>query len=174
MKLIPRWGICLCLGAMAISCVSSKKYNELLQKQEDCATENRDLKMAKQDCDASLVESQSLNDRLQADLDNTRTELDTLRRNYILMAADLADLQENYKQIDAEYKSSVSGKDALTEQLSLKETELAEKEKLLNSQSENWPNFKPSSTRKISKSTTCGTLLAKPCSASGTKAFPSR
>ena len=135
-SLIPRWGICLCLGAMAISCVSSKKYNELLQKQEDCATENRDLKMAKQDCDASLVESQSLNDRLQADLDNTRTELDTLRRNYILMAADLADLQENYKQIDAEYKSSVSGKDALTEQLSLKETELAEKEKLLNSQSE--------------------------------------
>ena len=135
-SLIPRWGICLCLSAMAISCVSSKKYNELLQKQEDCATENRDLKMAKQDCDASLVESQSLNDRLQADLDNTRTELDTLRRNYILMAADLADLQENYKQIDAEYKSSVSGKDALTEQLSLKETELAEKEKLLNSQSE--------------------------------------
>ena len=76
------------------------------------------------------------NKRLEKDLDGTRTELDTLRRNYILMASDLAELQANYQQIDAEYKSSISGKDALAEQLSLKEAELAEKEKLLNSQSE--------------------------------------
>ena len=139
MKTISRilgGSLCICLCIATFSCVSSKKYNDLLQKQEDCATENRDLKIAKQDCDASLIELQSHNKRLEKDLDGTRTELDTLRRNYILMASDLAELQANYQQIDAEYKSSISGKDALAEQLSLKEAELAEKEKLLNSQSE--------------------------------------
>ncbi len=128
------WGLGLCIGLGTMSCVSSKKYNELLEKQSLSTSENRELKKENQDCHAHLVESQALNKRMEKDLENARTEIDTLRRNYILMAADLAELQENYKKIDNEYKSSVSGKDELVEQLGLKEAELAEKESLLNTQ----------------------------------------
>ena len=134
-KKIGRWSLILSIGIASLSCVSSRKYNDLLEQQNTCASENRDLKKANQDCNANLTESKALNDRLQAKMDATQTELDTLRRNYILMAADLAELQNNYKKIDAEYKSSVSGKDALRDQLGRKEAELAEKENLLNAQS---------------------------------------
>ncbi len=129
-------GFCLIagMGVSTFSCVSSQKYNDLLEKQEACSSENRELQKKNQSCGESLIESQARGERLQKQLDKTQTELDTLRRNYILMASDLAELQENYKQIDAEYKSSVSGKDALIEQLGIKEAELAEKESQLHAQ----------------------------------------
>lgn len=122
------------LGAGSYSCISPKKYNELLDKQTRCAAQSEKLEKENQECNNDLTESTALNQRLQTELDNAQLELDTLRRNYILTAADLAELQESYSKINSEYKSTVSGKDALAEQLSLKESELAEKESLLNEQ----------------------------------------
>lgn len=119
----------------SFSCVSSKKYNELLDKQTRCAARSEKLEKANQECSTNLTETIAQNKRLQTELDNTQIELDTLRRNYILTAADLAELQDSYSKINSEYKSTVSGKNALAEQLSLKESELTEKEKILNEQS---------------------------------------
>lgn len=138
MKTIKRLstvGFILTLGISFFSCISPKKYNELLDKQTRCAAQNEKLEKSNQECHTDLTESTALNQRLQTRLDATEVELDTLRRNYILTAADLAELQESYAKINSEYKSTVSGKDALAEQLSLREAELAEKEQQLNEQS---------------------------------------
>ena len=132
---------CLLVPAVAVflltatqSCVSSKKYNELLDKQTRCMDRSMELEKSNQACQTELTESTALGKRLQAELDATHTELDTLRRDYILAAADLAELQESYANMDKEYKSTVSGKDALARQLSLRESELAEKEAVVDEQ----------------------------------------
>lgn len=137
MKTIARIGLALSVSGLLVvnqSCVSSKKYNELLDKQTKCAAQNVELEKSNQECNASLTESTALGKRLQSELDAANTELDTLRRNYLLTAADLAELQNSYANIDKQYKSTVSGKDALARQLSLRESELAEKEALLDEQ----------------------------------------
>ncbi|MCM1170174.1 MAG: OmpA family protein, partial [Bacteroides sp.] len=124
------------LCAMCFSCVSSKKYNELLEKQNQCTAANSRLEKSNQECNESLVESKALSERLQNDLNAANTQIDTLQRNYLLTAADLAELQKNYTQIDDKYKSTVSGKDALAQELSLKEQQLNEQARQLNVQAE--------------------------------------
>ncbi|MCM1530988.1 MAG: OmpA family protein [Bacteroides sp.] len=124
------------LCAMCFSCVSSKKYNELLEKQNQCTAANSRLEKSNQECNENLVESKALSERLQNDLNAANTQIDTLQRNYLLTSADLAELQKNYTQIDDKYKSTVSGKDALAQELSLKEQQLNEQAQQLNVQAE--------------------------------------
>lgn len=110
------------------SCVSSKKYNELLDKETKCEAKNNKLEKSNQECNTALTESQAKGRKLQSDLDNANTTIDTLRRNYLLTAADLAELRQAYEGMDKKYKGAVSGKDALQRELSRKEAELAAKE----------------------------------------------
>ncbi len=146
MNKLIRTGLLLatvCLFAANYGCVSSKKYNELLDKQTQCEATNRELEKSNQDCNANLNECTAAGKRLQGELDKAYTQLDTLRRNYLLTAADLAELQSDYAKMNKQYKSTVSGKDALAQELSLKESELADreaeladKERLLKEQAE--------------------------------------
>ncbi|MDE5575222.1 MAG: OmpA family protein [Bacteroidales bacterium] len=124
------------LSVLCFSCVSSKKYNELLEKQNQCTAANTRLEKSNQECNENLVESKALNERLQNDLNAANTQIDTLQRNYLLTSADLAELQKNYNRIDDKYKSTVSGKDALAQELAVKEQQLNEQAKQLNVQAE--------------------------------------
>ncbi len=121
-------------SVICFSCVSSKKYNELLEKQEQCASANARLEKSGQECNENLVECSALNERLKNDLNTANTQIDTLQRNYLLATADLTELQKNYDQIDDKYKSTVSGKDALAQELSQKEQQLNEQAAQLNEQ----------------------------------------
>ncbi|MDE6493267.1 MAG: OmpA family protein [Bacteroidales bacterium] len=124
----------LSMAAGCFSCVSSKKYNELLDKQTRCAATAADLEKSNQECRTDLVESNALNERLQKDLKAANTQIDTLQRNYLLTAADLAALRKDYNKMDDKYKSTVSGKDALAEELSVKEQQLNQQARQLNEQ----------------------------------------
>lgn len=122
------------LSVLCFSCVSSKKYNELLDKQNQCSAANTRLNTSYQECSENLVECNALKDKLQNELNAANTQIDTLQRNYLLAAADLAELQKNYNSMDDKYKSTVSGKDALAQELSLKEQQLNEQAAQLNEQ----------------------------------------
>ena len=124
------------LSVLCFSCVSSKKYNELLEKQNQCTAANTRLEKSNQECNENLVESKALNERLQNDLNAANTQIDTLQRNYLLTSADLAELQKNYNKIDDKYKNTVSGKDALAQELAVKEQQLNEQARQLNVQAE--------------------------------------
>lgn len=124
----------LSMAVGCFSCVSSKKYNELLDKQTRCASTAADLEKSNQECRTDLVESNALNERLQKDLKAANTQIDTLQRNYLLTAADLAALRKDYNKMDDKYKSTVSGKDALAEELSVKEQQLNQQARQLNEQ----------------------------------------
>ncbi|MEG1498648.1 MAG: OmpA family protein [Bacteroidales bacterium] len=113
------------------SCVSSKKYNELLSKSEACTKKSNKLDKENQQLGVNLTECKSLSDRLGKELENSTTELDTLRRNYQVCSEELQSLQHSYDQIDSKYKTTVSGKDALAQKLNQKESELKEKAALL-------------------------------------------
>lgn len=132
----PVPALAIILSVLCFSCVSSKKYNELLDKQNQCSAANTRLEKSNQECNENLVESRALGERLQNELNAANTQIDTLQRNYLLTAADLAELQKNYNQIDDKYKSTVSGKDALAQELSLKEQQLNEQARQLNVQAE--------------------------------------
>lgn len=122
------------LAVLCFSCVSSKKYNELLDKQNQCASANTRLNTSYQECSENLVECKAFTDKLQAELNAANTQIDTLQRNYLLTAADLAELQKNYNSMDDKYKNTVSGKDALAQELSQKEKQLNEQAAQLNEQ----------------------------------------
>ena len=124
----------LSLTLGCFSCVSQKKYQELLDKQTRCASTNADLEKSNQECQNDLVESKALNDRLQKDLNAANTQIDTLQRNYLLTSADLAELRKDYNKMDDKYKNTVSGKDALAEELNAKEQQLNQQAKQLNEQ----------------------------------------
>lgn len=119
---------------LCFSCVSTKKYNELLEKQNQCEATNARLEKSGQECNENLVECKANNERLQNNLNAANTQIDTLQRNYLLTSADLAEMKKNYKQIDSKYKTTVSGKDALAQELSRKEQQLNEQAAQLNQQ----------------------------------------
>lgn len=121
-------------SVLCFSCVSSKKYNELADKQNQCANANARLETSNQECNENLLECKALSDKLQNDLNAANTQIDTLQRNYLIVSADLAELQKNYNNIDDKYKSTVSGKDALAQELSQKERQLNEQAAQLNEQ----------------------------------------
>jgi chemotaxis protein MotB len=120
------------------SCVSSKKYNELLKQNEACNKEVASLKKTKQKQETDINELTSLRDRLQKQTASMKKELDTLRRNYFVCQNELKSLQDSYKKIDSKYKSTVSSNQQLSQDLQEKEDALnavakalSEKEALL-------------------------------------------
>ncbi|MDR1973523.1 MAG: OmpA family protein [Bacteroidales bacterium] len=137
--------IVMLAALVATSCVSSKKYNELLKQNEVCNKEVADLKKKNHKQETDITEITALRDRLQSEIAAAQTELDTLRRNYFVCKNELASLQDSYSKIDTKYKSSVSSNqqlsqdllakenalNALSEKLSTLAKELAEKEELL-------------------------------------------
>lgn len=115
-------------AGMVFSCVSSKKYNELLSKSEACAQKSAALEKENLQYSEDLTECQAQTAHLEDLLQAARTEADTMRRDYLLCSEELAQLKNSYRQMDNRYKTTVSSKNELAEALSLKEAELAEKE----------------------------------------------
>jgi chemotaxis protein MotB len=128
---------------VATSCVSSKKYNELLKQKEDCDKEVASLNKKNHEQETDITELTALRDRLNGEIATAQNELDTLRRNYFVCKNELASLQESYGKIDSKYKTTVSSNQQLSQdllakeealnvlakELSEKEAQLAEKEK---------------------------------------------
>jgi chemotaxis protein MotB len=127
----------------ATICVSSKKYNELLNQKEDCDKEVAMLNKKNHKQDTDIAELTALRDRLSSEIAAAQNELDTLRRNYFVCKGELASLQDSYGKIDSKYKTTVSSNqqllqdllakeealNVLAKTLSEKEAQLAEKEK---------------------------------------------
>ena len=122
--------VCLCLLAAVVgfSCVSSKKYNELLAKSDACAQKGASLEKENMQYSEDLTECKAKTAHLEDLLLAARMEADTMRRDYLLCNEELTQLKNSYSQMDKRYKSTVSSKNELAEALSLKEAELAEKE----------------------------------------------
>ncbi|MDE7150380.1 MAG: hypothetical protein K2O01_08270, partial [Bacteroidales bacterium] len=115
-------------AGVGVSCVSSRKYNELLSKSESCAQKSAALEKENLQYSEDLTECKAKTDLLDGQLQAARREADTLRRDYLLCSEELAQMKASYKQMDSRYKTTVSSKNELAEALSLKEAELAEKE----------------------------------------------
>lgn len=120
----------LCMLA-GFSCVSSKKYNELLSKSDACTKKSNKLEKENLQYNEDLTESKAKTSQLSDLLNATRNEADTLRRDYQLSSEELAQLKSSYDQVNNQYKNTVSGKNELARELSKKEKELAEKEAAL-------------------------------------------
>lgn len=118
----------LLAAGLGFSCVSSKKYNELMSKSEACSQKSAALEKENLQYSEDLTECQAKADLLASQLQTARMEADTMRRNYLLCSEELADMKNSYKQMDSRYKTTVSSKNELAEALSVKEAELAEKE----------------------------------------------
>lgn len=141
MKYLTKTGIVLplCMCFLMFSCVSTKKYNELLQDRDNCKEEIAQLSGENREQKENITELASILEKTAKDLEDAKNELDTLRRNKALLQDELSRLKDSYVQMDSRYKSSVSGKNELSkalqnkeEELRQKEAELAEKEKRVN------------------------------------------
>lgn len=127
-NLLLKGGLLIGAAVIGFSCVSSKKYNELLAKSEACAQRTATLEKENLQYSEDLTECKSktalLNDQLQA----ARMEADTLKRDYLLCNEELTQMKNSYKQMDSRYKTTVSSKQELADALKRKEAELAAKE----------------------------------------------
>ncbi|MDR2556405.1 MAG: OmpA family protein [Bacteroidales bacterium] len=116
----------------ATSCVSSKKYNELLKQKEDCDKEVASLNKKNHKQETDITELTALRDRLNGEIAAAQNELDTLRRNYFVCKGELASLQDSYSKIDSKYKTTVSNNQQLSQDLLAKEEALNALAKALN------------------------------------------
>ncbi|MEG1572928.1 MAG: OmpA family protein [Bacteroidales bacterium] len=124
------------------SCVSSKKYEDVLAKNNACKTQNDKMQKELHDGKVKLTESEALANRLKTQLETANNELDEAKRNVQRTSDDLDLLQKNYDEMNKKYTSSLSGKNNENQQLvkelqstreflNKKELELKDKEALL-------------------------------------------
>lgn len=116
------------VAVAGFSCVSSKKYNELLSQNNACTQKSAALEKENLQYSENLTECEAKAAHLEELLQAARLEADTMKRDYLLCSEELAQMKNSYKQMDSRYKTTVSSKNELAEALSLKEAELAEKE----------------------------------------------
>lgn len=124
------------------SCVSSKKYEELLTKNNACNKQNDKMQKELHDENVKLTECDALANRLKTQLETANNELDEAKRNVQRTAEDLEAMQKNYDEMNSKYTTSLSGKnnenqrlvkelENTREFLNKKEQELKDKENLL-------------------------------------------
>ncbi|MDR0618386.1 MAG: OmpA family protein [Bacteroidales bacterium] len=142
-KILITIAVMTIVAFMVTNCVSSKKYNELLQQKENCDKEVASLNKKTHKQETDITELTALRDRLRSEITAAQNELDTLRRNYFVCKGELTSLQDSYSKIDSKYKTTVSSNQQLSQDLlakeealntlartlSEKEAELTEKEK---------------------------------------------
>src|SRR5665213_3527143 len=131
--------IVLCFGMFILflsSCVSMKKYNELQSKENQCETDNSNLKSQNMSLQNTVDEQTAAIDDLKkrkAELENDTSNLGTsLRKEQDLYAQ----LNSNYNDLMASHEKLISGKNAenkkLIGQLQSTQEDLQLKEDKLN------------------------------------------
>ena len=91
------------------ACVSSKKFNELNGKFQDCQTQSQNLKEQNQGLKVQLTELQSKNEKLDKDVANLKTKQEELNRNIESLKLNNQQLLQSNTDLESQLNSLKAG-----------------------------------------------------------------